>query len=61
MISIEERLKDFEISTDSLEVMEEIMVLEDEYDIVITAGDVASLHTKEDLIAMIKLKTKLNG
>ena len=53
---IKEDLEDFVLPTDSLEVMEAVMEFEDEYDIVITANQIATLKSKDDLIALLDKK-----
>ena len=56
--SVAEFLKDYDIPKDSLEFMEKIMDIEDEFDIVISQNEYKSIKNKEELIALIEEKIK---
>lgn len=51
-------LETYEIPKDSLEFMEKIMDIEDEFDIVISQNEYKSIKNKEELIALIEEKIK---
>jgi acyl carrier protein len=54
---IESFLKDYVLPTDSLELMESLIDIEDKYDIVISINELKNISSKDQLIELVRIKS----